>query len=357
MDLFVVCQPGLEPVAAAEIRALGLEGTAASGGVELKGDLRTAARLNLWLRTASRVLMRLGSFRATTFAQLVHEAKLLPWERALRRDVPVAMRVTCRKSKLYHSDAVAERLRAALALRAGFEPAGGREDDPGSQLFVARFDRDVCTVSADTSGALLHQRGYRLSPGPAPLRETLAAALLLASGWDGTEPLCDPMCGSGTLAIEGALIALGRAPGEGRTFAFQRWPKAPPLESLPPPRPMRVAIEATDLDAGAVKAAQDNAARAGVQISIAQRALADMPAAAGAGLVAVNPPYGVRVGGDLPALYRELGAVLRSRRPGWRLALVSPDDRLARAVGPDFRLLLKTENGGLPIELLLQDGR
>ena len=354
MDLFAVCQPGLEPVTAGEIRALGLACTPGAGGVALEGDLRTALRLNLWLRTASRVLVRLGTFRATTFAQCVHEARALPWEVALQRKVPVAIRVTCRKSKLYHSDAVAERLRAALALRAGFEPLEGREDDPGSQLFVARFDKDVCTVSADASGALLHQRGYRLAPGPAPLRETLAAALLLASGWDGSVPLCDPMCGSGTLAIEGALIAAGRAPGAGRSFAVQRWPRAPPLEPLPAARPVRVTIEASDLDGGAVEATRENAARAGVEIAISRRALADLPAAAGAGLVAVNPPYGVRVGGDLPALYRDLGSIVRARRPGWRLALVSPDERLSRAASGSLRRLLKTENGGLPIELQLQ---
>ncbi len=386
MDLFVVCAPGLEAVAAAEVAALGLAGRSVPGGVELQGDLRTAARLNLWLRTASRVVARLGSFTAKTFPELVHKAKELPWEIALRPRAPAALRVTCRKSKLYHSDAVAERLRVAIEARLGAAAPEAAEDDEGAQLFLARFDNDVCTVSADTSGALLHQRGYRLAPGPAPLRETLAAALLLSAGWDGSVPLCDPMCGAGTIAIEGALIAAGRAPGAGRTFAFQRWAKAPPLPDLPPARAMTCSIEASDLDAAAIAAARANARRAGVEISFEQRALKDLPPREGPGLLATNPPYGVRVepssapprgtaahgiagasahesrgdasrgsrgAGDLDALYRELGATLRARRPAWQLAAVVPQERLGRAIGPGLRRLLKTQNGGLPIELLL----
>ncbi len=363
MDLFVVCAPGLEPVTAAEVAALSLDGRAVPGGVELQGDLQTAARLNLWLRTASRVVARLGSFTAKTFPELVHKAKELPWEMALRPRAPAALRVTCRKSKLYHSDAVAERLRTAIETRLGAPAPVAGEDDDGAQLFLARFDHDVCTVSADTSGALLHQRGYRLAPGLAPLRETLAAALLLSSGWTGETPLCDPLCGAGTIAIEGALIAAGRAPGAGRSFAFQRWAKAPPLPALPPSRAAGLSIEASDLDAGAITAARANAQRAGVQIHFEQRALADLPPRAGSGLVATNPPYGVRIGpatnplgGDLDALYRELGQVLRARRPGWQLAAVVPHERLGRAIGLGMQRLLKTQNGGLPVELMRGGG-
>ncbi len=361
MDLFVVCAPGLETVAAAEVAALGLAGRAVPGGVELQGDLRTAALLNLWLRTASRVVARLGSFTAKTFPELVHKAKELPWEMALRPGEPVALRVTCRKSKLYHSDAVAERLRLALNARMGAPAPEAVEDDESAQLFLARFDNDVCTVSADTSGALLHQRGYRLAPGPAPLRETLAAALLLSAGWTGAQPLCDPLCGAGTIAIEGALIAAGRAPGAGRSFAFQRWAKAPPLPELPKARAVTCSIEASDFDAGAIAAARANALRAGVAVAFEQRALKDLPPREGPGLVATNPPYGVRVeaasatraGGDLEALYRQLGETFRARRPGWQLAAVVPQERLGRAIGPGLRRLLKTQNGGLPIEFSL----
>src|SRR5258707_5573472 len=222
--LFVVCAPGLEPVASSELRELGLQGRTLSGGIELDGQLPEAMRLNLWLRTASRVLVRLGEpFRATSFAELVRKASSLPWEKLVRKDMRAAFRVTCRKSRLYHSDAVAERLHAALEAQVGFPvplaKAEGDDAPEDAQLFLARFERDVCTVSADTSGALLHQRGWRGPQAKAPLRETLAAAMLLAAGFLGDEPLCDPLCGSGTIAIEAALIAMGRAPGIGRAFA------------------------------------------------------------------------------------------------------------------------------------------
>jgi len=228
--LFAVCAPGLEPVLASEMRALGLPGRALAGGVEVAGGLSEAMRLNLWLRTASRVLLRIGEpFRATTFPELVRKASALPWERFLRKDTCAAFRVTCRKSRLYHSGAVAQRLHAALEARVGFRisrvESTGEEAPADAQLFLARFDHDVCTVSVDSSGALLHQRGWRGPQAKAPLRETLAAALLLGAGYDGEEPFCDPLCGSGTIAIEAALIAMRRAPGIARRFAFQRWPE------------------------------------------------------------------------------------------------------------------------------------
>src|SRR3982075_1703395 len=166
--LFAVCAPGLPPVTAEEVRALGLQGRTLPGGVEVEGDLPEAMRLNLWLRTATRVLLRLGEpFRATAFPELVRKASVLPWERFVRKGTRVAFRVTCHKSRLYHSGAVGERLHAALGGRTGLAvplaKAEGDEAPADAQLFLARFERDVCTVSADTSGALLHQRGW-LSP-------------------------------------------------------------------------------------------------------------------------------------------------------------------------------------------------
>jgi putative N6-adenine-specific DNA methylase len=378
LDLFASCAPGLAPLLAAEVLALGFTATAVAGGVALRGDLGTAALLNLWLRTATRVLARLGEVRATSFAGLVHEASKLPFETALSPGVPVALRVSCRKSRLYHSAAVAERLHVALQERLGrpvarVEPAAEAEEGPAqerpapeAQLLLARFQDDVCTVSADTSGALLHQRGYRTMPCRAPLRETLAAALLLAAGYTGEDPLVDPLCGSGTIAIEAALIARRRAPGLARAFALQHWPghdaqafdrlvaaaRAQELPRAP------AAISASDADVDAVAACRENARRAGVEtdLAIEQRALADLPPArAAAGLCATNPPYGIRVGAagsDLSRLWRELGDRSRARLRGWRLAVVSPDPRLSRAAAVAWQPLLRTENGGIPVEFL-----
>ena len=362
-QIFAVCAPGLEQVLLEEVRALGFaKAKAVGGGVELEGALADVQRLNLWLRTASRVLVRLGTVQATAFPELVRKATALPWEQFAGK--AAQLRVTCRKSRLYHSGAVAERLHAALEARVGRKIALEKkdEDEEGPQLFVARFDHDACTVSADSSGALLHQRGYRGPQAKAPLRETLAAALLLAAGFKGDAPLCDPLCGSGTIAIEAALIALRRAPGLLRAFAFQQWPgfEARVFQELlaaarAGERPLPAVIEASDQDAGAVAATRENAARAGVTLQIAQRPLARLPAAQGAGLLACNPPYGVRVGGDLRALFRELGDAAR-RRPAWSTAAVVADESAARAAGLPFRQLLRTQNGGIPVHLLAARG-
>ena len=361
--LFAVCAPGLEPVLASEMRALGLPGRALAGGVEVAGGLSEAMRLNLWLRTASRVLLRIGEpFRATTFPELVRKASALPWERFLRKDTCAAFRVTCRKSRLYHSGAVAQRLHAALEARVGFRisrvESTGEEAPADAQLFLARFDHDVCTVSVDSSGALLHQRGWRGPQAKAPLRETLAAALLLGAVYDGEEPFCDPLCGSGTIAIEAALIAMRRAPGIARRFAFQRWPEfsARQWEHLTvaarkQERPVTVRIEASDQDAGAVEAAAENASRAGVDIDILQRRLADLTADPGRGLIGCNLPYGVRINADVRRLAAEVADAAR-RRPGWRIVLVKAQ---ATAPVPSLPLatLLRTKSGGIPIEMLV----
>lgn len=364
--IFAVCAPGLEPVLLAEVQALGCKGQKAAGGVEVEGTLRAVQLLNLWLRTASRVLVRLGTVKATAFPELVRKASALPWEQFAGQ--AAQLRVTCRKSRLYHSGAVAERLHAAMEARLGRKIAlEKREDDEASagepvnsvpQLFVARFDHDECTVSADSSGALLHQRGYRGPQAKAPLRETLAAALLLAAGYRGETPLCDPLCGSGTIAIEAALIAMRRAPGLRRAFAFQGWPgfdvrpfqdqlAAARSGERAPPAP----IEASDQDAGAVAATRENAARAGVSLQLAQRQLAQLPGAEGPGLLACNPPYGVRVGGDVRAVFRELGEAAR-RRPSWSAAVVVADESAAQAAGLFWQKLLRTQNGGIPVQLL-----
>ena len=364
MDLFAVCAPGLEPVLEAELTALGMRARSVPGGAELEGDARDVERLNLWLRTASRVLVRLGQVKATSFAELVRKARTLPFETVTRRGEPVAIRVTCHKSRLYHSGAVAQRLRESLQERLGGTVPQVDDDEEAAQpaqLLLARFDHDVCTVSADSSGALLHRRGYRLAQSQAPLRETLAAAVLRAAGYTGAEPLLDPLCGSATIPIEAALIARRRAPGLTRDFAFQRWPghdaqrfaalraQARDQELSRAP----AAIAGSDADAAAVAAARENAQRAGVaeDVRLDEALLREAyPAAAGPGLIATNPPYGVRVRGDLPGLYRELGDL--ARRSGYRVAALIADRRVAQRSGLAWKPLLRTQNGGLKVELL-----
>ena len=363
MDLFAVCAPGLEPVLEAELTALGMRARSVPGGAELEGDSRDVEQLNLWLRTASRVLVRLGQVKATSFAELVRKARTLPFETVARRGEPVAIRVTCHKSRLYHSDAVAQRLRESLQERLGGTVPQADDDEEvaqPAQLLLARFDHDVCTVSADSSGALLHRRGYRLAQSQAPLRETLAAAVLRAAGYTGAEPLLDPLCGSGTIPIEAALLARRRAPGLTRAFAFQRWPgydarqfealRAAAREQELPRAP--APIVASDAHAGAVTAARENAERAGLteDLRIEQLRLHAARPAPGAGLIATNPPYGVRVRGDLPRLYTELGDL--ARRSGYRVAALTANRRAAQRARLGWKPVLRTQNGGLKVELL-----
>jgi len=228
-----------------------------------------------------------------------------------------------------------------------------------------RFVRDVCTVSVDTSGPLLHLRGYRQQLAKAPLRETLAAAVLLGSGWTGATPFADPMCGSGTIAIEAARLARRMAPGRDRTFSFLRWPetsvarwqtlldeaRSGELAASP------VRIEAYDRDEGAIAAARGNAERAGVSadITLASQPISALGPADGPGLVACNPPYGVRVGETvaLRNLYAQFGNVMRRNRPQWDVALLSADRPLEQQTKLQFEEKLRTRNGGIPVRLVI----
>jgi putative N6-adenine-specific DNA methylase len=354
------------------------------------GDLDRIYQSNLWLRTASRVLVRLGEFHASTFYELVRRSKKLPWADFLPERGAVEVRVTCRKSKLYHSDAVAERVLSAIAstaspkleLRAGsFESDDGKSGEleearataqDSTQLFIVRIVNDQCEISADSSGELLHRRGYRKEIAKAPLRETLAAAMVLASGWDGKrgEPLLDPMCGSGTIPIEAALIARGIAPGLERQFQFMRWPgfdrgvwnelvdKARSGVTAPGPE-----IVGADRDGGAISAATHNAERAGMAggIRFSMESLSGSIAkledvGAGEGWVLTNPPYGVRVGEgtDIRDLYATLGKTLKAKR-GWRLGLLTSDVALAGQMRLPLRPRFSTSNGGIPVSFLASE--
>jgi putative N6-adenine-specific DNA methylase len=334
-------------------------------------------RANLWLRTASRVLVRVARFKATKFYDLEARAKRIPWRQYLAAGDRAEFRVTARKSKLYHSDAIAQRLGTGTGTGTG---VGGREqrtrDVPrtsgdgartGTQLFVVRVVRDEFTISADTSGALLHLRGYRQAVGKAPLRETLAAALLLAAEWRGDSPLVDPFCGSGTIPIEGALLARAIPPGLKRQFAFMRWPsfdgrvwEALVGDAERGIRPRAAAtIRGSDRDGGAIAAARANAARAGVaeDIEFSVRSISAMVPPDERGLLASNPPYGIRVSGnsDVRDLYAQLGNVLRARWAGSRVALYIQDERLMRQTQIAASKVMRTSNGGIRVSAYVGD--
>ena len=397
-QLFAATAPGLESIAAGELKSLRLRGRQEIGGVAFGGDLDQLYESNLWLRTASRVVARLGRFHASTFYELERRAKKLPWEEFLPTNGRVRLRVTCRKSRLYHSDAVAERVLSAIthASSRSIEASGnGFTDERGdadhaegaehadetndgetetgvdeSQLFIVRIVHDEVEISADSSGDLLHRRGYRKEIAKAPLRETLAAAMVLASGWRRGEPLLDPMCGSGTIPIEAAMIARGIAPGLQRGFQFMNWPGFDGgrwngiLERARGSATQSIErIRGSDRDAGAVHAAARNAERAGVagtlqfgteaiSGSIAQ--LEDV--ADGSGWILTNPPYGIRIGEseDLRDLYARLGVALKAKR-GWRVGILTSDLALVRQTRLPLVPRFNTRNGGIPVSFLASE--
>ncbi len=372
-ECWAVVTPGFEAVAANELGALGLAPQAHEpGGVPFSATADELLRANISLRSVSRVLVRVAEFRARAFHELERLSRAVEWAAFVAPGTHVRLRVTCRKSRLYHSDAVAERVghaieRAVAGVKAEGIAAAADDDfpaDPDAQLFVVRLNHDVCTISADSSGDLLHRRGYRLATAKAPLRETTAAGVLLALGWDGTTPLLDPMCGSGTFAIEAALIARNIAPGIARHFACERWRTMPAGASERIRAAARlgerdgagVPLLSSDRDAGAIAAATSNAARAGVtaDIELRQCALSSVQPPVAPGLMVVNPPYGDRPGdrGALRDLYAQLGNVARATCAGWTVAFLSADRAFERQVGLPFAEVLSFRNGGIPVRVV-----
>jgi len=368
---FAIAAPGLASLVAAELQSLGIVVQAVEpAGVAFDASSEELFRVNCWSRLATRIVMRLDQFEARDFATLEKRAQRVPWREVLAPGVTAELSVTCRKSRLYHSDAVAERVaRGIERAMPGVRTAAARGDDDDvdvedasagrTQRILVRLDHDVCTVSADASGALLHQRGWRLNTGKAPLRETLAAALLVTSGWPANVPLVDPMCGAGTIVIEAALLARNIAPGLSRSFACEFWPGADVRIALAvrdaaraSVRPLSAPIVAGDRDTGAIDATRTNAERAGVldDLTIVHQPLSDIRLSSygGTGWLVTNPPYGIRTGQveTLHALWGRLGAVVREGGPGWTLGVVVPDQSLASEIRLLLDRIVSTTTGG-----------
>jgi len=355
----------------------------------MRASTRQLYAANMWSRLATRFTVRIGTFHAHSFSELEDRVAVLPWSDWLDLRIPTTFRVSSSGSKLFHTTAVAERFARTIgvplatagdddgrspagpgsssASRSGSSAAGGHAYEI-IQMVVVRIVRDELTVSVDSSGAALHRRGWRLASAKAPLRETLAAAMVRAVGWDGSVPLIDPFCGSGTIPIEAATIARDLAPGMHRPFAFQRWPSFEPgtwasvcaeaakrAEDAPAPG---VLIEAGDRDEGALEATRSNARRAGVapDIDVSHGAISNLvpPSDGPAGWIVTNPPWGGRVGGpdDLRDLYARFGSVARERFAGWSVAMLVADVGLARHTGLDLREVLTTSSGGKAVTLL-----
>jgi 23S rRNA (guanine2445-N2)-methyltransferase / 23S rRNA (guanine2069-N7)-methyltransferase len=355
LEFYVTAPAGAADLAHAELLALGaVQAKADVGGVTCTGPLEVAYRACLWSRTASRVLLRVAQFPAATPEALYDGVRSVDWQAHLRVEGTLAVDVTSKRSAITHTQFAAQKVKDAIVdqfrERTGQRPSV-KVASPDLQLNLY-LDRDVATLAIDLSGESLHRRGYRGPQVAAPLKENLAAAMLLRAGWDkllaGEEPVAfvDPMCGSGSLAIEAALIAADTAPGLLRSrFGFIGWLGHDPelwqrlLEEAAARRAAarceHVRIFAYDRDEHAVAAARANAERAGVAklLTVVRSELADLPAApAPRGLLAVNPPYGERLGEQrqLGPLYELLGKKLREGYSGWHAAVLTGNPPLGR---------------------------
>lgn len=310
-----------------------------AGGVLLRGDTREALRANLSLAIPTRVLERVARFEARDFATLERRVRAIDWARFGRGFDP---RAACHASRLHHTGAIEERL--------------GRWLPAGETALLARFERDVCVLSVDTSGERLHKRGWRVETGPAPLRETLAAALLRLAGWVPGEALYDPMCGSGTFLIEAACAAQGLLPGRLRSFEcearLERGLRARWLER--PSSSVATTLAGSDRAKPAVEAARRNAERAGVSsalsLSVLEAAHAQAPAVTG--LLVCNLPYDRRAEGAAHAADR-LRRALSGPFAAWRAAVLTPDRQTAGRLDRAVTATHVIDNGGLRVEWTL----
>ena len=361
-EIFLATAPGLENALYDEVRSKGFKrAKATKGGVTIEGGWPEVWRANLWVRGASRVLARIASFKVLHLAQLNALARDVPWDDILTSDHSFHVEVSCSKSRIYHSDAAAERIERAISDTLKIAPSSDADI-----TVMARIDHDICTLSIDTSGALLHKRGYKAAVSKAPMRENMAALFLQQCGYKGTEPVFDPMCGSGTFVIEAAEIAARLNPGRLRSFAFEKFVTFDPqawenMRCVKRQAETGLKFYGSDRDNGAVKMSAENAARAGVDelTEFKQQTIGDMiPPTRTPGLVIINPPYGGRIGDkhQLRPLYQTLGKILRAHFSGWRVGIITTDHSLAQSTAlPFLPLSPPVQHGGLRVNLFHTD--
>ena len=358
MKLFAVAQPGLEEATYRELKELNINGNVVPGGVEFEGDLKEIYLTNLWLRTASRILLRLCSFRAKHFGELVRKATKCNWENYITPELSIKIRVTSRKSKLYHTKAIEERILKAIAEKLGFQPKLAKYEDEGTSVIV-RFEKDICTISVNTSGAMLHKRGYRVAETEAPIRENIAAAMIILSNWDKRTPFIDPFCGSGTIPIEAALLAANIPPGINRTFAFMKWKNFDlalweeiKKEAENKRKEITVPIFGFDIDPKAVEAAEKNAKAAGVSKYIGFKQASFPFLSIKKATVITNPPYGERLKiRRTKLLYVHFGDWIRSNFSECEAYFITDKVSFAKSVSENVEEITNFSNGGIKVRL------
>ncbi len=365
---FATVARGLESLAAAELEQLGAHFIEPGFcGVAFAGDRPLLYRVNLWARLPFRVLMKLHEFSCQDTEDLYRGVQTIDWAKYLTPDMTLAVNATGKSEQLNHTHFTALQVKRAIVDQQQ-DRLGDRSNvelqSPDVQISV-HIDRGICAVSLDSSGQSLHRRGYRSAVGAAPLKESLAAALIQLSGWQPEQMFYDPLCGSGTLPLEASLKALNIAPGLFRNrFGFETWldadlslletliqtAEASQQESLPAP------IWGSDRDAAVIEQAIANATACGVldHVYFAAIDLEDVAAPADSGVLFCNPPYGERLGrgSDLGAFYKQLGDVLKQRFKGWTAFVLSGNKELSQSIGLKSSQRFAVYNGTLPCQLM-----
>ena len=357
-DLIATSAMGLEALVAKEVRELGYECQVDNGRILFQGDEKAIAKSNLWLRTADRVRLKIGEFKATTFDELFEKTKALPWEKFLPENAEFPVSGKSVKSKLFSvSDcqsivkkAIVERMKKHYKKEGWFE-----ENGPLFKIEVA-LHKDIALLTIDTSGSGLHKRGYRVAQGEAPIKETLAAALVMLTNWTPDRPFVDPFCGSGTLPIEAALMGQNIAPGFNREFVSENWHwipssvwdevrlEAEDLANYDQP----LDITGSDIDHRLVKIAQENAFEAGLGdlISFKQMRVQDFTTTKQYGVIVGNPPYGERLGekGAVQKMYHEMGQAFADLET-WSVYILTSDEEFETHYGKKTTKKRKLFNG------------
>lgn len=347
-EFFAVCPPGLKGVCKNELRRLGLSEESldqTKGGIGFFAPPSVCMELNLKLGSASRILMRIDGFKADTFRHLEQKMAGIDWHLYLPINVEPAFKVTCSKSALYHSDAVAQRCERII--RQHMSNAEGKTcpSKKHRQTIYIRAVQDRFTISLDSSGDPLYKRGIKKTTTPAPLRETIAFAMLKWTDFSADDILVDPMCGSGTFSLEAAMIKTGMPPGYTRSFAFQDWPgfsrktfawlKSQAKSNFIPY--FRPEIFASDIGDNAVQALKHNASPLFENLCAVYRSdfFSLAPPSDKKGVIVLNPPYGKRLGenNQTSAFYRELSTKLKKDFKGWRAGIIFPSVSLFKASG------------------------
>ncbi|MFI2129228.1 class I SAM-dependent RNA methyltransferase [Lysinibacillus fusiformis] len=349
---------GLEAIVAQEVKALGYETTVDNGKVFFQGDETAIARANLWLRVADRVKIVVGQFPAKSFEQLFESVKALPWEKYLPVDAAFPVSGKSVKSKLFSvPDCQAITKKAIVErMKQHYKRLGFLDESGATYKIEVSILKDVATLTIDTSGAGLHKRGYRQAQGEAPLKETLAAALIQVSKWNPNRPFVDPFCGSGTIALEAAMFGQNIAPGYNREFISEDWPwmkaqiwdtvrdEAESLANYDQP----LEIVGSDIDHRMVSIAQENATEAGFGelITFKQMQARDFTTQLTDGVMIGNPPYGERIGDVevVEQVIRDLGKVMKNY-PTWSVYMLSSMKNFEELYGRQATKKRKLFNG------------